>query len=86
MMREQSVTAKVWYTDVVYTLVADVRQGKQVERHEALFGRYAEARAASVIARMRGEPVVVLRIVQHYDKARMSAKEFLDHAKVIESN
>lgn len=78
----QHVTAKVWYTEVEYTMMVD---GEQVTEHDMLEGRINDRRARLAIERSEGRPCLVTKLTWHYDKARMSARDFVGYGEILES-
>lgn len=76
-MREQTVRAKVYTTDVEYEF-PDGRMG-----HAALFGRYNANRARAFIEREEGSQVLIKSVTHHWGKGSMSAKKFIKQAEII---
>ena len=76
-MREQTVTAKVYTTEVTYELPDGTQQTT------AMFGKYNANRARAVIERDVGSQVLIKSVTHHWDKGRMSADRFIRHAEII---
>lgn len=76
-MREQTVTAKVYTTEVTYELPDGTQQTT------AMFGKYNANRARAVIERDVGSQVLINSVTHHWDKGRMSADKFIKQAEII---
>lgn len=76
-MREQTVTAKVYTTEVTYELPDGTQQVT------TMFGKYNASRARAVIERDVGSQVLVKSVAHHWDKGRMSAEKFIKQAEII---
>lgn len=76
-MREQTVTAKVYTTEIAYELPDGTQQVT------AMFGKYNANRARAVIERQEGSQVLIKSIAHHWDKGRMSAEKFIKQAEII---
>lgn len=76
-MREQTVTAKVYTTEVAYELPDGTQQVAD------MFGKYNTNRARAVIERQEGSQVLIKAIAHHWSKGRMSADEFIKQAEII---
>lgn len=76
-MREQTVTAKVYTTEVTYELPDGTQQTT------AMFGKYNANRARAVIERDVGSQVLIKSVAHHWDKGRMSADKFIKQAEII---
>lgn len=76
-MREQTVTAKVYTTEVAYELPDGTQQTT------AMFGKYNANRARAVIERDVGSQVLIKSVIHHWDKGRMSADKFIKQAEII---
>ena len=76
-MRKQTVTAKVYTTEVAYELPDGMQQVT------AMFGKYNANRARAVIERQEGSQVFIKSVTHHWDKGRMSAEKFIKEAEII---
>lgn len=76
-MREQTVTAKVYTTEVTYELPDGTQQVT------TMFGKYNANRARAVIERDVGSQVLIKSVIHHWLKWRMSAAKFIKHAEII---
>lgn len=76
-MREQTVTAKVYTTEVTYELPDGTQQVT------TMFGKYNANRARAVIERDVGSQVLIKSVTHHWDKGRMSADKFIKEAEII---
>lgn len=76
-MRKQTVTTKVYTTEVTYELPDGTQQTT------AMFGKYNANRARAVIERDVGSQVLIKSVVHHWDKGRMNADEFIKQAEII---
>ena len=76
-MREQTVTAKVYTTEVAYEMPDGTQQVT------TMFGKYNANRARAVIERDVGSQVLIKSVTHHWDKGRMSADKFIKQAEII---